>query len=344
MRILTVAFGAALAWAGPVPAQMITAVSHSPAGDALLVAGDNRVLYTLDPATLQVTDRLHVPGLIRWLGHSADGQTLFLRTDDRVFEARSAGSFKLRYKVEDIAEVAHARDANRIALMENGYKGGVVHLLQAENGKAMIRVELPDIKTDVIALDPGGRRALILTKSAKSEAEPKETPPGDLRGHAKYVFQQEKDGYVSTVVDLDLQSGDFKTADTFYRVSFPAQITMIGDRALVVKSRHDSAWIGPDGSAQLIDMGEDYVASARISADGETVMLMSGTEVAFHALGGAAAGALLREARADKIAGPAERVTAFDEAADGTVYFGTSAYRLWKIAPGATEIEAVAVY
>jgi len=349
MRILGIVLGLCLsftgvAFTGVAQAQMITAVSHSPAGDVLLVAGDNRVLYSLDPVTLEVTDRRHVPGLIRWLGHSADGRTVFFRTDDRVFEARSAGSFKLRYSLQDISQVSHARDANRIALMENGYKGGVVHLLQAENGKSMMRVELLDIKTDVIALNADASRALILTKSAKSESEPNESPPGDLKGHDKYLFQQQKDGYVSTVIDLDLKAGTFKSVDTFYRVSFPAQVTMMGGRAAILNGRHDSALLTPDGTTQLINMGKDYVAAARISADGTTMMLTSANKVAFHDLSDGAVGLPKREAEADKMPGPAERVTAFDEAPDGTVYFGTSAYRLWKIAPDATEIEAIAVY
>ena len=87
---------------------------------------------------------------------------------------RSAGSFKERFAMEDIDEVAHAPGAERLLLMENNYDGGVLHVVDTRTNKVLNRIDLPDIDTNLVAISDDGARAIILTDAEKSEDEVKE--------------------------------------------------------------------------------------------------------------------------------------------------------------------------
>ena len=89
-----------------VSAQQMTAVAVSPDGATVLAAGDNRVLYTLDGATLEVTDRKYIPQQVKEIHYSRDGRRIFLRMDNRLFRAHAAGSFKMLFEVENISSMS----------------------------------------------------------------------------------------------------------------------------------------------------------------------------------------------------------------------------------------------
>ena len=89
--------GAFVAFASIVQAQEINSLAISPDGATLLAAGDNRTLYTVDAASLAVTDRKYFPEQIRWVAYSEDGKSVFLRSQERTFSARNATNFKERF-------------------------------------------------------------------------------------------------------------------------------------------------------------------------------------------------------------------------------------------------------
>lgn len=326
-------------------AQEITALAISPDGATLLAAGDNRVIYTLDATALTVSDRRYEPEQVRWMTYSDDGQTVFWRTQDRTFSARAAGSFKERFGAEKIVSVSYARDAGRIALLENNYKGGVLHVVAATSGKKVLDLEMPEMRTDDVVLSADASTALMLTNSESSDAEEKAQPGSDLKGHAKYEFRQQHDGYISKIVTADLNAGTFDVADTWFRVSSPSQVRMMGEAAAFVNGVSDTGLVRPDGTTVLLDLGERFASFVRISDDGKSIVLTNGPELQVHALQGTAIAetpSLL--VKAGRMAGPAERVTAMAEGTDGTLYFGTSAYRVWKLAQGATAVEIAEVF
>ena len=325
-------------------AQQMPATAISPDGATLLVAGDNRVIYTLDAATLAVTSRRYLPEQVEWMTYSQDGETIFMRTQARTFSARSAGSFKERFGAEKVNAVSYAPEAGRILLMENNYKGGILRLLAASSGKNILKMDLPELRTDEVVLSDDGASALILTNSENSDTEEKAQPGSDLKGFAKYDFRQRHDGYISKVIAVDLAAGTFAATDTWYRVSNPTQLRMLGGNAVLVKSVSDTAVIQPDGSTTMIDLGEKYASFVQISADGQNVYLASNNELRIHALNGTAVATGGLTIQADRQPGPAERVTSMAEAGDGTLYLATSAYRILKVSPGATSVTAVPVF
>lgn len=330
--------------AGAATAQVMPAVAVSPDGATVIAAGDNRVVYSLNAETLEVEGRRYVPGLVRWLDFSADGKMVFLRTDNRVFTARASNSFKTLYSVDDIYAVSYAPDADRIALLESNYDGGVLHVLVASTGDTVNRIEFPKIKTEHVALSPDGQSAILLTQSSKSDDEPSESPGSDLKGYDRYLFRQQHDGYVSQVVDVSIGSGEWTASETWYRVSFPGQVRYLDGRMAVVNGTGDTALVSADGTVDLINLGSGYVAAARISDDGASIVLTGGPEIGLHPLANHASGEAEQKLDAGRLDGPAERVTAMDEAADGSLYMVTSGYRLWKLAPGAVEVQAKPVY
>lgn len=344
MRIIPI-FGIALGLAaGAAQSQEISAVAISPDGTTLLVAGDNRVIYTVDPETLNVLDRRYESGRITWMEFSSDGENLYILMEDERFIALTAGSFKQRFLVDDVDAVSYAPESNRMALLENKYDGGILRIVQAANGKEMSKITFPDIDTELVALSPDGARALILTDDDQSEDEPKLGIPSDLKDYDKYVFRQKNDGYLSQVLDVDLKAGTYTATRTYYRVSYPEQVRMLGDDMLIIKDRDDSAVVPADGSASMLNLGEGFISKARISDDGQSMMLNSSNKVAIVPLANGAVGEPSSEYEVDRIEGPTEHVTAADESSDGTLYMGTNAYRLWKLTPGGEEIEVSPIF
>jgi len=336
--------GAFIAIASFAQAQEIHSLAISPDGATLLAAGDNRTLYTVDAGNLAVTDRQYFPEQIRWVAYSEDGKSVFLRSQERTFSARNATNFKERFSAENIVSVAYAPNARRLLLLENNYKGGVLHMVAATSGKKMLLLDMPDLRTDDIAVSDDGSRALILTNSESSDTEEKVQPGSDLKGYDKYAFRQNNDGYISKMVAVDLNAGSYDVADTAYRVSSPSQVRMLGDQAVFVNSVSDTGLVAADGTSKLVNLGDKYVSFARINDAGTQVVLTSNSKIAVHPLQNGAVGDPLLEVEAEDIPGPAERVTAMAEAADGTLYFATSAYRIWKLPNGSDQIEVMNVY
>ncbi len=330
----------ALLAAAPAAGQEIRALAVSPDGSTVMAAGGNRTLYTIDAATMDVTDRRYIPEMVTWLDYSPDGRLLYMLTDEDVLSAHSGGSMKTMFTIEDVDVVSFVPEAGRIAVMENRYDGGIVRLLDAASGEVLTRVELPDLRTSLIALAEDGGSAIILTSSESSDSEAKESTPSDMKGYERYLHRQMHDGYVSTVVALNLEDGSFESAETFYRASGgPDAVTMLDGRMLVLNNTSDSALVSADGAAELVNLGSDYVAFSALAADRASVVLSGGSKVGMFPLTGAEAGPAARSLDAGRMPGPSERASALDEAADGTIWIGTSAYRLWKIAPGAPEVE-----
>jgi len=343
MKIL-LGLGFAMGLCSAAMAQVMPAVAVSPDGATVLAAGDNRVVYTVNAETLGIEERRYIAGLVRWLDYSADGRLVFMRTDNNIFTARAARSFKTLYSVDRISAVSYAPEANRIALLESNYDGGVLHILVASTGDRINRIEFPEIRTNYVALAPDGASALLLTQSDRSEDEPNESPSSELKGYDRYLFRQQNDGYTSHVVSVTVESGDWSMAETFYRVSFPGQVRMLDGRMAIINGPGDSALVSGDGTTDLLNLGGGYIAFGHIADAGADIVLTGGTEIAFHGLNGTAANPASRELEAVRLEGPAERVTAIDQAGDGTLYMVTSGYRLWKVTPDALEVAAKPVY
>ncbi|WP_305969383.1 MULTISPECIES: hypothetical protein [unclassified Mameliella] len=323
-------------------AQSIETISVSPDGQTVLVGGTNRTVYSLSAETLEVTDRRYVSELVRQIVHGADGELVFFRDDADTLTAYKTADMSFAWKASDVDNMAYDPRAGAIAVLDQHYKDDSVSLLFAATGEQMARVAMGKIKSNLIALAPGADKALILTNYAKSDAEEKADEPDDLSKLQKADFKQLHDGYVSNVVTVDFGTGAFEMSETPYRVSYPKAVRMAGDRMMILRTNMDSMMLAPDGSGELIDLGEDYFNYADIDAKGETYILTKGVDLRFVPVAQDGPEGLLKGERLR--GGPAEWITAMAEAPDGTLYFGTNAYRLLKVGPDRGKIEIVPVY
>lgn len=325
-----------------VQAQAIETISVSADGKTVLVGGSNRTVYSVDAETLEVTNRRYVSELVRQIIHGANGDLVFFRDDADNLNAFNTSDMSFAWAARDVDEMVYDAGSNTLAVLDEHYKDDSVRLLSATDGEQKQRIVMGKLKSDMIALAPGAGKALIVTGYTKTDKEEKQEEPDNLTKLEKADFKQKTDGYVSTVVTVDFGAGSFETAETPYRVSYPKAVRMAGDQIMILRTNRDSMLLGSDGSGALIDLGEDYFNFSGIDAKGETYILTNGVEIRFVPVDGGAAQGLLSAERLR--GGPAEWVTAMGEAADGTLYFGTNAYRLMKVSPSRGKIDVMEVY
>ncbi|MBY6163156.1 hypothetical protein KUV73_19900 [Mameliella alba] len=323
-------------------AQSIETISVSPDGKTLLVGGTNRTVYTVTAGTLEVTGRRYVPQLVRQIVHGADGEMVFFRDDADTLTAYKTADMSVAWKASDVDDMVYDARAGAIAALDQHYKDDSVTLFFAATGEQMARVAMGKIKANLIALAPGADKAMVLTNYDKSDAEEKQDEPADLTKLQKADFKQLHDGYVSNVVSVDFGTGSFEMAETPYRVSFPKDVRMMGDQLMVLRTNFDSMMFSADGSGALIDLGEDYFNFAGMDAKGENYILTKGVDLRFVPVGKDGPEGVLKGERLR--GGPAEWVTAMTEAPDGTLYFGTNAYRLLKVGPDRGKIEIAPIF
>lgn len=339
-------FAAALALAGfsagAAQSQSIETISVSSDGKTVLVGGSNRTVYTISADSMEVTGRRYVPHLVRQIVHGAIGELVFFRDDADVVTAYKVDGMTEAWSVSDVDDMAYDAQTRVIAALDQHFKDDSVRLLQASTGEQLARVAMGKIKANLIALEPGAGKALILTGYTKTDAEQKQDEPEDLTKLQKADFKQMTDGYVSNVVTVDFVSGSFEMAETPYRVSYPKAVRVSDGKMMILRTNVDSMMLGPDGTGALIDLGEDYFNHAGIDAKGENYILAKSVELRFMPVSGEGAEGVLK---GDHLrGGPAEWVTAMTEAADGTLYFGTNAYRLLRVGPTRGKIEIMPVF
>ncbi|MGP6087210.1 hypothetical protein [Antarctobacter jejuensis] len=325
-----------------VQAQSIETISVSADGKTVLVGGSNRTVYTVDADTLEVTDRRYVSELVRQIVHGANGELVYFRDDADNLNAYKTADMSFAWSARDVDEMVYDAQSDTLAVLDEHYKDDSVRLLSAANGEQTQRIVMGKLKSDMIALAPGAGKALILTGYTKSDLEEKQEQPADLTKLQEADFKQKTDGYISNVVTVDFGAGTFETAETPYRVSYPKAVRMSGDQMMILRTNRDSMTLGADGSGALIDLGEDYFNFSGIDAKGETYILTNGVEIRFVPVAGGAAQGLLSAERLR--GGPAEWVTAMGEAPDGTLYFGTNAYRLLRVNAARGKIDVLPVY
>lgn len=332
---------AVAALCAPAGAQQIETISVAPDGATVLVGGSNRTVYTIDAAAMTVTGRRYVPALVRQIFHGAEGALVYFRDDAKRLTAHRTADMSEAWSVGEADAAVYAPAEGRIALLDRHYKDDAVTLVDAATGGQLARVAMGKQKADLIALRPGAAAALVFTGAEKTEGEEAGAEPADLTKLQQADFKQRHDGYASQVIEVDFEQGGFAAVATPYRISYPKQVAMQSGRMMILRGVTDSLLVGADGAAELIDLGEDYFNHAGIDRAGETFILTNGVDLRFRPVAGGAAEGLLSAERLR--GGPTEWVTAMAEGADGTLYFGTNAYRLLKVPPARDRVEAMII-
>jgi len=337
--VLAVVFVALLASALPAaaatPKNALGAIAVSPDGQTVAAAGDNHVLYLIDPGSLEVRHRVHLGANPQELYYSADGKTLAVFTIDDELRFYDTATWKETALAESVASVALAAAADRLAALgkptrgQDGSYTTPLTLRALADGKPALEVVL---KGDVVAVavrpDAGG--FVLLTKQAKDESETKDKVPQDLQGIDKEVFEQQHDAYSAEIIVLDAAGLETSRVKTWYSQSGAMTGVYDGDFAYFLNYGNENLKVTAGG--QLVAMFDGAVSyNYGIGVNPEQ------TKVATGSLREGAVTTLASGAEAtyelEQIRGWPEYFKGFAFAPDGSVFGGTTSFRLIHVDP-----------
>lgn len=339
-----------LGLAGPAwpatPKGALGAVAVSPDGTAVVAAGDNQVLYVIEPDTLEVRSRVHIATTPLELWYSADGSRLAMLTTDDDLVFFETGSWAEQETVEGVYAVAHAAAADSLVVLGRPKKGQdgsfatPLIVLPLGGGAPTVNASLAG-EVAAIASKSDASAFAALTKQAKDESEAKQDPPADLKGLDKEVFRLQHDQQSSQLILLDGAGAETGRYPTWYSQSgdFFGIYGESGIHFLVYNNKN--ATFALDGSLVTVfaapgsynyGLGADP-AQARAAVgslrQGALVELASGTGPSFEI---------------QALRGWPEYYKDFAFAPDGTVWAGTSSYRLVHIGADGKVLAVAPIY
>lgn len=305
------------------------ALALSPDGQTLAAAGDNQALYLLDPATLAVRARHHLGSNPLELWYSADGGTLAVWVVGKEVHLLSTEDWSLKASFSGIESVAHAAAADALVLLGRStlHSGNrrvtPLQLVALADGTPGLQAEL-EAGAFAVATPPDAGGFVILTVQVKNEAEPKQSAPKDLSGAEKLAFEQQNDGNAAEILLLDAAGQEVGRQPSWFSLTSALTGLHGGERVWFVGYANQNLSLAADGGdlavfqlpgknnhAVAVSPGQDRYA---VSSKNEGAIFTPATEamVAFKV-----------EGADDK-----EQIRGFAFAPDGSVYAGTSYYRV----------------
>jgi WD40 repeat protein len=334
------------AWAGWATAKVPLgglAVAVSPDGQTIVMAGDNRVLYVVEAASLEVKQRIWLTSTIYSLHFNKAGDKLLAEDTDDTVLLVDTQSWKVEKEVQKASVGSPSLAADTFAGLDTNYSGHVIRFLSmsdlSEKGKVTFEKGRRVVSH---GLAPDGTRLAVLTEGVKDDSEPtaKETPK-DLRGLALDEFRQKNDGRTSSFLLFEVPSG--KKSDEqklFFTTSQECKVFFGGDDVYLVNYSNLNAKVSKDGQVTLFQMPNSFNYGMGVSADHKVLLtggMSDGTCTVVD-------GMKMSPFKRDRLAGWPEYFKSFAVAADGTGYGATSGFRLLKISSGGQVEKAVPIY
>ncbi len=324
----TAAFGLASGAANleaATPKGALGALAVSPDGATVAAAGDNHALYLIDPATLEVRQRIHLGSNPQEMWYSADGKTLAVWTLDDEIRLLSTADWSLKATLPDVFQVAHAARADALVILGRPKC--------ANDGATREFVGLA-AKADASGF-------VLITKGVKDESEAKAETPKDLKGAEKETFELQHDGNTAEIVVLDGAGAETARVKSWYSQSGQLAGAHDGAQATFVGYGNENLTVKADGSLVGLFQGPtSYNYGIGVAPDQARI-----------ALGGLRHGSLVTLAdqagavfELDQIQGWPEYYKGFAFAPDGSVYAGTTSFRLVHIGADGKIVAAKPVF
>ncbi len=339
--IAAIACTALLSFAVPagaaLPVDAIGAIAVSPDGSTIVATGNPRTFYVLDATTLEVKDRVwhgYNPLRLNW---SKDGSTLALFHTDDVVTFFDAATLKEKTSTEKFTDHCFAGESERLVTMTSGReKDGKVPVTLAvyslATGEKLSSAEI-DYSTAVVAIacSPDASDIVLVTKEYDVGTEEKKQPPQDLPRDEQPEFRKRHDGKAMWFGWFDGELKKGPEFESWFSSSAPNLFFVKDGKALWLRSATENVELGMDGSVTMKTLTKaNSFYGEMASADhgyflvgamnkGQIVDTATLNEVEFAFSG--------------RLAGWPEYLYGFAIAPDGTIYGGTSAYRMMKIAP-----------
>lgn len=315
-------------------------VAVSPDGSKLVAGGDTRTLLVLDPATLEVKERIWAETTLTALKFSSDGSVLAAQdTDGSVLLYDTAKWTKVK-QFPKCDRMTTAQTPGLFAGSDEDYAGAKITVRTLKDGTQKGQVQLEkDFRVEALAIDESGKKLAVLSQAKDDSAEKKlgyNDTPKDLRGLAKSEFEEKNNGRTSLFRIYDIASGkQLSEAKLWYSPNL-CTVRFIGDDILVSGYSNVNARITPKGDITLFEQQNSYNYGTGYSGDGSLLMTGGLRDATITTTADMAA----QKLEISKLPGWPEYFKGFDADKSGNVYGGTTAYRIIKIKGGKVEKEA----
>jgi WD40 repeat protein len=307
------------------------AVAVSPDGKTLVAAGDNRTLYFINSATMEVTGRHWLGTPILAISFNKAGDRIVAESTDEALLLIDAANGKIIKQEDKAGKVAVALEVDLAVARNPSHSGQIVRVLSLTDlsDKASINFDKDD-KIAALGLSPDGKTVAAWLEPVNDDSEPKNTKvPEGVKGLDADEFRQRNDGKTSKLLTFNAADGSKLSEQKLYfsPSATGATIAFQGDDVLIINYSNLNAKIDPKGEVTLFKLKSSYNYGIGVSADHQTLMG-----------GGLAAGTQLKPAdlsqkefKIDRLPGWPEYFKDFAFATDGTSFGSTSGYRIIKI-------------
>ena len=312
-------------------------VAVSPDKTILVAGGDSRVLYVINPSSLEVKKRIWLKTGIYEMEFNKDGSILVVEDTAETLYFIKTQDWRVIKTIKKGGPISAAPAADLLAGFTSGYKKSTVNFYSMTDGALKGKVEFPG-KVVSVGLDAKGKRLVLLAKGPKDH-EPKKPVPKDLKGMEKDSFKQKNDGRVSVLAEFEVPSGKKISAKTIFFTASSPLILVSAKRTDIINYSNVNASIEGD-SITLFKGKSSYNYGMGISPDRKTFMLgglRNGTLVNTKDLA-------MTTFKIDSLPGWPEYYKGFGFDPDGTVYGVTTAYRLVKIGKTGVIEKTVPIY
>lgn len=340
----TLATGIAILGAAPalaaVPLGGLT-VAVSPKGDRLVAGGDNRVIYVLDPKTLEVTKRVPFPAPIVRMGFDANGGMLAVSDNDGTLHLIETSGWTTKAQQKNRHRAIFSPAHGLVASTDTDYRSNTIAVTAIKDGKDVFSAKLPaQMPVAAMGLSPDGARLAVLLGANDDKEEPKVAYaqiPKDLKGLARKLFELKNDGKTSLVQIYDVKTGKLiSEKKTFFSMNHGQSVAVfIKDGVVFNEYSNSGLEFSENGEGRLIQFDGSYLYGSGVSHDGKYIM--TGSLRDFVVLDTANMAAKTGEPETiagtvkgiDKLPGWPEYFKGFDATAGGTAMYGaTTGYRV----------------
>ena len=315
-------------------------VAVSPDNSKLVAAGSNRAFLRLDPATLEVKERVWNGLAITKMAFSKDGSVLAAADAGMggmitLFDSKTLER-KTDVKNCDVATFGPAADLFA-GIEGNRSDPTTLHVYGLSDGVSKMKTPILAKRAVVaVGLNLKGTLAAVLYDGKTDPAEEKKTPDATLKGFERTIAQQKGDGYTSIVEFYEVPSGK-KVAEKplFYNCNGTAEAIILGDKMLVVNYGNQNALIGQDGSVTMFECANSYNYGMGFTADHQLILTGGLANMAVTTT----ADLVSKEFKVkERLPSWPEYFRGFSGNADGKIFGATDGYRVFSINRNASVI------
>lgn len=335
--------GAALA-GGVTGRGGLEAAAASSDGKLVAAGGQNRVVYLLDAATLEVRRRVWLAARVGGLAFCKDGKRLVVEDEADRLHLLELDSGKSSIRVVGATGIVASPAGDYLAFRDAGESAkNRIRLFSLDKLEEVGSADLPE-RPVAWTFDASGKKLFALGASRNGDEKrvPAAEVPRELRGLARWTFRQKNDGLEASVYQVEVPAGKVVAATrTWYTSdSDTTRLARLGDRTFVFNRANLCARVDDRGETAMFETPQVVNHALAASPDGKLLLLGGQGEGSL----GPTAGGPRVAFRLEPLPGQAEFFNRFVFLPDGSALAVTSAYRLVRIDKFGRVEKTVAVY